>query len=109
MHKGQAACSSWGWGVGWKPSSAGHTLSESQPFAVIKNSPRAHCEVPSASTLCLVVNWGGGAGRGTAPLLLAPFSKSGKHRHWEEMKGPFCGTSCGNEAMQHSCGWQLRT
>lgn len=104
MHKGQAACSSREeWGrvetiICWAYSS------ESQALAVIKNSPRAHCEVPSARTLCLIVNWGE-----TAPLLLAPSSEPGKHRNWEEMKGPFCGTSCGNEATQHSCGWQLRT
>lgn len=48
----------WMRGEGWTPSSAGHILSESQPLAVIKNSLRAHCEVPSASTLCFIVNWG---------------------------------------------------
>lgn len=48
----------WTSGGGWTPSSAGHILSESQPLAVIKNSPGAHCEVPSASTLCFIVNWG---------------------------------------------------
>lgn len=32
--------------------------SESQPLAVIKNSPRVHCEVPSARTLCSIVNRG---------------------------------------------------
>lgn len=65
--------------------------------------------LPALCASLLTGGGGGGAGRGRAPLLLAPSSKSGKHRHWEEMKGPFCGTSCGNEAMQHSCGWQLRT
>lgn len=34
----------------------------------------------------------------------------GKHGQWEEMKRPFCGTSCGNEAVQGSGGgWQLVT
>lgn len=61
-HKGQAACSSPGEeggreGQGGSPSSA-RAHSESQPLTVIKNSPRAHCEVPSARTLCSIVNWG---------------------------------------------------
>lgn len=60
-HKGQAACSSPGegeggeGGEGWEPSSA-RAHSESQSLTVIKNSPRVHCEVPSAGTLYTIVN-----------------------------------------------------
>lgn len=59
-YKGQAACSSPGEegaeGRGEPASARAH--SESQPLTVIKNSPRVHCEVRSARTLCFIVNWG---------------------------------------------------
>lgn len=38
-----------------KPSSA-RAHSESLSLTVIKNSPRVHCVVPSARTLCSIVN-----------------------------------------------------
>ena len=48
-----------GWGVGGWAASSARAYSETQPLAVIKNSPRVHGEVPSARTLCSAVNnWG---------------------------------------------------
>lgn len=60
-HKGQAACSSPGEGGGGGEERGGslssaRAHSESQSLTVIKNSPRVHCEVPSARTLCTIVN-----------------------------------------------------
>lgn len=77
-------------------SSAG-AHSESQPLTVIKNSPRGHCEVPLPGLRAPLLT---GVEEGVSP---PPSTEDyGKRGQWERMQRAFCGTSCGNEAVQGS-------